>query len=77
MPELVSLLGASLSKKASGAPLADTLRRLHEAAASGHAHTERALEDITKTIYRNETFSTAFPEEIGDAYRLACEMGQP
>lgn len=72
MPELVSLLGASLSKKASGAPLADTLRRLHEAAASG-----RALEDITKTIYRNETFSTAFPEEIGDAYRLACEMGQP
>jgi hypothetical protein len=73
--EIGEFAGQVAEQKASGASLPDTLSRLHQAAESEPVDRERALEEIIKTIYRIEIFSTATPEHVGDAYRLACEMG--
>ena len=62
-------------QKANGESLPDTLSRLHQAAESEPVDRARALEKIIKAIYRIEIFSTATPEQVGDAYQLACEMG--
>jgi hypothetical protein len=58
-------------QKANGESLPDTLSRYE----SEPVDRARALEKIIKAIYRIEIFSTATPEQVGDAYQLACEMG--
>lgn len=64
-------------QKANGAPLADVLRRLRQSVPLEHGDTERVLEDIVRAIYRIEIFSTVSPQEVGDAYTIACETGGP
>jgi len=64
-------------QKANGAILPDALRAVRRSVPLEHRDRERALEDFVTAIYRIEIFSTASPEEVGDAYQVACEMDGP
>ena len=74
-PEIGRFAQQVAEEKANGAPLDDAVRRLRQSIRP--ADTERALEDIIRAIYGMQVFSTATPDEIGAAYELACEVGQP
>jgi hypothetical protein len=74
-PEIGRFAQQVAAQKANGASLDEAVRRLRRSVRP--ADNERALEDIVRAIYGIEVFSTATPEEVGAAYELACEMGQP
>ena len=61
--------------KAEGISIDEAIRRLRESFGSKHLDTEHELEKIVRAIYGVQIFSTASPEEVGTAYRTACEMG--
>ena len=54
----------------------DAVRRLRKSFGSRYADTEHDLENIVRGIYRIPIFSTVTPEEVGNAYKIACENGQ-
>ena len=74
-PDIGRFAQQIVEEKANGATLDDAVRRLRQSIRP--ADSGRALEDIVRAIYGMEIFSTATPEEVGAAYELACEMGQP
>jgi len=61
--------------KAEGISIDEAIRRLRESFGSKHLDTEHELEKIVRAIYGVQIFCTASPEEVGTAYRTACEMG--
>ena len=64
-------------QKATGVALNQAVPRLRRSFRREHADTEHELEKIVRAIYEMPIFSTVGPEEVGNAYRTACEKGQP
>ena len=60
-------------QKATGVALNQAVPRLRRSFRREHADTEHELEKIVRAIYEMPIFSTVSPEEIGRAYRTACE----
>jgi hypothetical protein len=63
-------------QKLKGVTLKDAVRRLRKSFGSRHADTDHELENIVRGIYRIPIFSTVSPEEVGNAYQIACEKGK-
>jgi hypothetical protein len=63
-------------QKLKGVTLKDAVRRLRKSFGSRYADTEQQLENIVRGIYRIPIFSTVSPEEVGNAYQIACEKGK-
>ena len=64
-------------QKATGVALNQAVPRLRRSFRREHADTEHELEKIVRAIYEMPIFSTVSPAEVGNAYRTACEKGQP
>ena len=64
-------------QKVTGVALNQAVPRLRRSFRREHADTEHELEKIVRAIYEMPIFSTVGPEEVGNAYRTACEKGQP
>jgi hypothetical protein len=52
----------------------ETIRHLREVFGVRDADVERELEKIVRAIYGIQIFWTASPEEVGMAYKTACEL---
>jgi len=64
-------------KKSAGVALNQAVPRLRRSFGREHADTEHELEKIVRALYEMPIFSTVSPAEVGNAYRTACEKGQP
>ena len=64
-------------QKATGVALNQAVPRLRRSFGREHADTEHELEKIVRGLYEMPIFSTVSPAEVGNAYRTACEKGQP
>jgi hypothetical protein len=76
-PEIGSFAREIAEHKAIGATLEEQVRRLHHSLGPEHSDAEQALEGIIRAIYTIRIFSTATPDEVGNAYQVAYEMGAP
>ena len=63
-------------QKLKGVTLKDAVRRFRKSFGSRYADTDHELENIVRGIYRIPIFSTVSPEEVGNAYQIACEKGK-
>jgi hypothetical protein len=63
-------------QKLKGVMLKDAVRRFRKSFGSRYADTDHELENIVRGIYRIPIFSTVSPEEVGNAYQIACEKGK-
>jgi len=74
--EIGSFARQVAEQKAEGVALNDAFRRLRRALGPEHTgKTEHELEKIVRAIYRMKVFATVSPEEVGNAYQAACEVG--
>jgi len=74
--EIGSFARQVAEQRAEGVALNDAFRRLRRALGPEHTgKTEHELEKIVRAIYRMKVFATVSPEEVGNAYQAACEVG--
>ena len=75
--EIGSFAQRVAQQRAAGVALNQAVPRLRRSFGPEHADTEHELEKIVRAIYEMPIFSTVSPPEVGNAYRTACEKGQP
>ena len=74
--QIASFARQVAEQRAEGIIRDDTLNRLRQSIGAEYPNTDRELEKIVQAIYGVPIFSTANPDEVGTAYRAACELGQ-
>jgi len=75
-PQIGGFARQVAEQKLKGVMLKDAVRRFRKSFGSRYADTDHELENIVRGIYRIPIFSTVSPEEVGNAYQIACEKGK-